>query len=252
MAGTSNSNIHRMAYINNSPSAFLFNAKLQAVSTYGCLGDTANKNILIHPVQSADIITRIDSGCAPLTVNFYNNSHNSAFCVVCRRQKSRYIYQPQLHFTGSVQQDTNYEVKLVAINISVVLIQLRPKSRFSGRLWLLQISSASTCSPSAVSFITQSTGASDYFWNLGNGQTSSSIHPNATYTNYFFQDVSYESNSFCHQQAQLFCTQQEKLVTVHPSLWLPSQPTNCKGVTPLSSNFTKPIYHCRLLPLELW
>ncbi|NLJ06312.1 MAG: PKD domain-containing protein, partial [Sphingobacteriales bacterium] len=236
---TSNSNNPSHAYINNSPSAFLFNAKLSGSSTYGCLGDTATQNILIHPVQSADIITSIDSGCAPLTVNFYNNSHNSSiFEWFVEGKKVATSTNLNYTFTGSVQQDTNYEVKLVAINNIGCSDTAQTNIKvFRQVVANFNISSASTCSPSAVSFINQSTGASDYFWNLGNGQTSSSIHPNATYTNYFFQDVSYEVTLFAISKHNCFDTAR-KTVTVHPTPLASFTADKLQGCDPVIVNFT--------------
>lgn len=226
-------------YTNNSPSAYLFNVKLFGSSSYGCFGDTARQNILIHPVQSADIITSNDSGCSPLTINFYNNSHNSSLfqwfvsgTMLSTSTNLNYT------FSGSTYRDTVYEVKLVATNnigcsdTAVKLIKV-----FQQVVADFDMSTASSCSPSQVSFVNRSSGAINYFWNLGNGQTSSDYHPNATYSNYFFQDVFYEVTLFAISKHNCFSSV-KKTVTVHPTPLASFTADKLQGCDPVVVNFT--------------
>lgn len=236
---SSNSKNPKYAYINNSPNAFLYNSYLIGTSADGCKGDTFKQNILIHPVQSADIISSSDSGCAPLATSFYNNSRNSSsFQWFVSNKLTSTSTNFNYTFAGSPNRDTNYQVMLVSKNdIGCTDTAYRTVKVFQQVIAGFSVSSTSGCSPAAVSFTNQSTGANAYFWNLGNGQTTTETNTTATYSNFFFQDINYEITLFAISKHNCFDTI-KKTVTVHPIPLASFTADKLQGCDPVIVNFT--------------
>ena len=227
------------AYNNNSPNAYLYNVKLYGESIHGCPGDTFTQNILVHPTQSAGIITSIDSGCSPLSVNFYNNSHNSSL-FHWTVDNSLISTNTNLNYTfpGSTLQDSVYTVRLIAQNgIGCIDTAVHTVKVYRRTVASFTMQSNHGCSPTQVSFQNQTTGATDYFWNLGNGQTSTSENPSTTFTNHLFQDLDYTVTLFAISSRNCFDTTSRR-VTVNPIPVASFSADKLQGCDPVVVNFT--------------
>jgi gliding motility-associated-like protein len=227
------------AYQNNSPNAYLYHVKLYGESSYGCPGDTFTRNILVHPNQSAAIITSIDSGCAPLSVNFYNNSHNSSlFHWTVENNLISTNTNLTYTFPGSTLQDSVYTVRLIAQNgIGCIDTAVKQIKVYQRTVASFNLQSQSGCSPTQVSFQNQTSGATDYFWDLGNGQTSTSESPSTSYSNHLFQDLDFNVTLFAISARNCFDTA-SKRITVHPTPVASFSADKLQGCDPVVVNFT--------------
>lgn len=226
-------------YHNNSPNAYLYHVKLYGESFYGCPGDTFIQNILVHPIQSAGMLTSIDSGCAPLSVNFYNNSHNSnLFYWIVENKLISTNTNLSYTFPGSTLQDSVFTVRLIAQNgIGCIDTAVRSIKVYQRTVASFDVQAFQACSPAQVSFLNHSTGATDYFWNLGNGQTSTSENPTTTFSNYLFTDIDFKVSLFAISSRNCFDTL-SKLVTVNPIPIASFSADKLQGCDPVVVNFT--------------
>jgi len=227
------------SYYNYSPTASNYASYLIGNSKYGCFGDTFKQSILVHPVQSADIITSSDSGCAPMTTSFYNNSHNSSsFQWFVSGKQASTSTNFSTTFSGSIYNDTIYKVTLISRNdIGCSDTATKEIKVFQQVIADFDYSQTQGCSPSGINYLNQSTGANAYFWNLGNGQTSTETNTSSTYSNFFFQDVSYDVTLFAISKHNCFDTVR-KAITVHPIPLASFSADKLQGCDPVIVNFT--------------
>lgn len=156
-----------------------YDIQLIVTSPQGCV-DTLVQQLLI--TESPEPVFSLDNteGCAPFDVNFTNQS--SGFDVdfnwdFGNGQSSTEVHpDPITYFPGI--NDTTYIVTLTVTNLcgdraynAVVKAKASPQADFG-------LSPQNLCSPLEVAFANISTGsASNFFWDFGNGQTSTDSFP---------------------------------------------------------------------------
>jgi PKD repeat protein len=148
--------------------------------TYGCPASiTATVSVTALPVPQ--FAPDVFFGCAPLTVNFQNNSSNSTFYSWNFGDSNTSALTNPSH---TYSNPGMYTVTLVAQNLAGCLdsitVQInvypKPSAAFTS-------SSATSCSiPVTVNLTNNSTGATGYAWDFGNTQTSTLNSPSVTYT----------------------------------------------------------------------
>lgn len=181
------SNNSQLAYTFTSPGTFSV-ALIICDDSPSC--DTLTRNGYINafgrptPVLSASPT----SGCAPLTVNFVDNS-----LPICGGMTSTTIYPnhggPNLNSSGSVTYNSpgNYNVRIRLVNScgcitdttfsNAITVDPSPSANFSS------VNRSSCTSPHTVNFNNTSTGGGlNYFWDFGDGTTSTAANPSHTYT----------------------------------------------------------------------
>ncbi len=177
--------------IGNQPSANIsyatagtFPVTLTVTNDNGCTS-TIIKNIVAHQTPDAIAAVSGNTGCAPYSVSFSNNSIAATSYVWNFGDGSTSILQTPSH-TYTTPGD--YTVTLIAIGASgcsdtliinpVIHVKPTPTAVFSSSV-------VNGCAPLSVAFTDQSTGLDSplYSWNMGNGQTSNSQNTSAFYTN---------------------------------------------------------------------
>lgn len=181
--------------------------KLIAFSKHNC-ADTIVKSLVVHPNAKANFtMSRADS-CGPLRVQFINTSSpGNNFGVNSMSFKwdfgngiNSLTKDTSILFEESILRDTVYQVKLIAYSnfgcpdtiIKHVIVYARPKAQFS-------MQDTANCNPAIVSFTNSSfpkdTGTINsmtFYWNFGNGQTSTQKNPIVTFLGTPTKDTVYK------------------------------------------------------------
>jgi PKD repeat protein len=149
--------------------------------------------IEIHPFPVAAFTPDVMAACAPMTVNFDNQSSGaSTYSWTFGNQANSVQENPSFTF----QQAGTYAVGMIAstefgckdtVVINNFEALLVPVAQFT-------LDHAEGCTPLSVGFMNASynTEAPSYTWNFGNGTQSADLNPNTVYFNPGFYSVSLE------------------------------------------------------------
>ena len=174
----------------------IYTIKLIATNGQGCT-DSISKTIRVFPNPKSVFNPSVNNGCGPLNVyfnntsthNFGGNQNNMSFIWQFGNSQNSIQINPTTIYTGSNNQDTIYEAKLIAFSrfgcsdtsLANVLIYPNPDARFT-------VNNPNGCEPLNTPFTNQSipndTGkisCMSFIWQLGNGQSSILTNPSATY-----------------------------------------------------------------------
>ena len=161
-------------YVFNSTGVFTVN--LIAQSNFGCLDSVMSSVQVIEPPTA--LIALVDSGCAPLMVNYTNNSYGDYISFDWDLgngvQSNDTIPQSQLYQQGFIA-DSTYYIELNVSNLcgvdsilDSVVVMPQPIAIFGTNVNI-------ACSPAIFDFANNSLGLPDnYYWDFGNGNTSTS------------------------------------------------------------------------------
>ncbi|MES2567611.1 MAG: PKD domain-containing protein [Bacteroidota bacterium] len=182
--------------------------------------DTTYVSIKVLPLQNLSPLLTVQSGCAPLTVNFNNTNSPSA----------NYFWNFGDGTTANTYSTSHtytavgvYTVQLISQNIlscnifDTISTTINVVSTMSlSPIPLIQ----NGCAPLSVNFNNTNSAAADvsYSWNFGDGSSSSLFSPAHTYTNpgtFTVQLISFSSNS-CNLSDTVYST-----LTVFPPLSIP-------------------------------
>lgn len=215
-----------------------YKVKLYASSEHGCR-DTAVQNITVHPKPVAAFSVDKTEGCGPFTVSFTNTSQISTINKWYFGDGDSAATANAVHIYRSYPLvDTLYTALLVAQSASGCLSDTARKN-ITGR-YLPQAgfisSDDSTCNPGNISFFNSSVGGSSNSWNFGNGNTSPSINPVASFTGPLTRDTTYRVRLVITSPAQCRDTTY-KNIKVNPAPDA-SFVNVTPGCTPLTVNFT--------------
>jgi len=151
-----------------------FSVKLTA--TNACGSTVVTKSVIVVPPPVAAFTTSGNSGCAPLTVTFTNNSTGATsyqWVLPGGDPDSSTVASPTVVFATA----GTYNVTLTASNSSgsstataTVTVNTVPTSGFS-----------TSTNGAVASFTNSSSNASSYSWNFGDGNSSADINPTHTY-----------------------------------------------------------------------
>ncbi|MGI8892777.1 MAG: PKD domain-containing protein, partial [Bacteroidia bacterium] len=159
-----------------------YNITLEAVSSNGCVGSYTYSTQILVQSPIADISSNIKNGCAPLTVNFYNQSTNGVqFFWDFGDGTSSTVANP----TKTYLNAGNYSVTLGIMSsngcVDTIIYNnyiqvLNPYSAYNAP------TAKSGCAPFTVSFTDNTSGNSSVVWDFGDGTTSNATSPVKTYT----------------------------------------------------------------------
>jgi len=173
--------------------------------TTGCT-HTRTKNISA-PVQSLNFAGNPTSGCAPLSVQFTNQSSGYLSYV--------WLFSDGTQITANNLSSPNINPNKVFNNPGIYSVTLVGKRLINGVLCSdtlvftnyinvyanptaqLSISSIAGCSPSNVTFANNSQNATSYLWDFGDGNTSNLANPTHGYSN--IQNVVITLTAFSNQ-----------------------------------------------------
>ena len=166
---------------------------LHATSTYGC-ADSTSHTLEVHATPVADLEVVEQVGCYPVEVTFANQSvggdtYTWTYGTGLNSQESAAEHTVQ-YFNPSANIVT-YAAVLTATTEAgcssqdVAYIEVLPEieAHFEG--------TAAGCAPLEVDFLNLSDGASSYSWNFGDGDQSSTSHPNHVFMTEPGQDATY-------------------------------------------------------------
>jgi gliding motility-associated-like protein len=154
----------------------IYIVQLIGTSEHGCQ-DSASDSIIVYPRPFINYTQSIDSGCAPLTVAFSNNSipfdtgsiNIMTFDWDFGNGIQSSAQDTTITFIDRPLLDTTYNIRLIGFSehgcvdtsYSQVTVHPKPYPFFSA-------SQFAGCGPMDVEFISTSTLADELFWNFGN------------------------------------------------------------------------------------
>ncbi|OYU95940.1 MAG: hypothetical protein CFE21_05870 [Bacteroidetes bacterium B1(2017)] len=220
--------------------------KLVALSPFGCRPDTLSKQVFTYPNPVAAFSNSIDSGCAPLTVTFLNNSIGASnFNWKLGGSGISITTSPTATFPGSQTMDSVFTIQLVSMNvygckdsiIHTVKTLPQPISAFTSNV-------LAGCAPLNVSF--QSSSVHQYggtfsnighYWRFGNGDTSSLANPTSAFIASKTIDTSYAIQLI--SSSKFGCKDTSTgTITVFANPLAQFSLNQVSGCTPLAVNFT--------------
>jgi PKD repeat protein len=163
------------SYANNGQ----FLVDLYIENIFGCR-DTAQNVLNIDTIPLADFEMDTISGCIPLLVSFNNNSQNSSF-FSWDFGDGNFSSSASPSYTYSIPG--NYQIQLLSqdangcfdSSFSSIHIFPEPNANFT-------FSNTNSCfQPVLVDLLNTSLGSNYYYWDFGNGISSSNTSPNFNY-----------------------------------------------------------------------
>lgn len=175
----------RHFYINSGQSDTTFTAKLKVTSSRGC-ADSLEKLITVYPKPTADFLTNLNNGCQPLPIDFTNQSQLADSCVwdfgdgnqtsTCGQQVS-HTYRNELSIVP-----ITYNPSLIVYTNQACSDTLSRSITVNPQVIADFTADTMGCSPLESTFRTQSFGATNFFWDFGDGRQSTGL---VTVNNYF-------------------------------------------------------------------
>ncbi len=168
---------------NTNPQNYI--VTLIITSSYGCK-DTATSNITVYPSPNANLSVNQTNGCAPLTVQFLNQSSGgNSFSYnfgdnTNSNSPNAIVPHTYDNITNSI---VNYTCWLTVQNSYGCKDSTSQTITVYPRVVALFTSDTAGCSPLNITFNNHSLFANSYLWNFGNGNTSNLFQPNQTFIN---------------------------------------------------------------------
>ncbi len=178
-------------FLNNTTNNQQFTVTLIGISPFGC-ADTTTETVTVFPIPTASF-SMIDSiGCTPVTVTFSNNSTsaNSYHWDFGNGDTSNTSTPVFTHtFSNNDTVPLTFDVDLIAQTIHgcndtttrQVTVYPPVQASFTG--------DTAGCSPLAIQFNNQSSGATSSFWDFGNGNFSNTTSPSHVFSTGSFDTV---------------------------------------------------------------
>jgi gliding motility-associated-like protein len=172
-------------YFNSGLADETFIPQLIATSQFGC-SDTATAPILVHPQPIAQFIPGVLQGCQPLNVPFQDLTIG-ADSVLWQFGDGSFLSTLPGNTTHSYAHSGQ-----VPLTFNATLIATTPFGCSDTTLHPVEVFPAvqaaftanpSGCSPVSVAPVNNSTGASSYLWDMGDGTTLVGAAPTHTYVN---------------------------------------------------------------------
>ncbi len=187
------------------------------ISTPYCT-NTDTLPIVVNPLPIIDIQTSSTQGCNYSDIIFTNNTTGAnSYSWSFGDGVTSTLTSPSHVFTNNTNFDTTFVVTFIAYTANAcsdtsvfpIVIYPTPKP-------VMEIGSSVGCSPLDVTIVNSTTGAGSYFWDFGDGTTSTAISPSHTYVNNNSYVVSY--NLILTATSPYGCTDSiNNFVTVYPN-----------------------------------
>ena len=219
---------------NNTLLDTIYHTRLIASNSYGC-SDTAYQDYTIYALPIAQFSVNTTSGCQPLDVAISNTStlnalNNWSFGDGTTDTTSQANISHTYTNATSNTISRNLQLIVTAQNgckdTAVTAIQVYPLVIAD------YLSVQAGCHPLTVNFTDNSTGASTYQWDFGDGNLSGFSSPTNTFINNTLSDVVYTTSLIVTNIqgcTDTFATQ----ITVHPKPISAFNPSVIQGCTPL-------------------
>ena len=172
-------------FTNDTDNPVNYPVNLVATSTYGCV-DSTEHQLVVNPTPVIDFVPSVFAGCAPLTVDFTNNSLHASEVVWSYGDGNSSTTTAAVHSHVFENNGNTPDISIVTLSAvsaqgcnssSSVEITVYPfvSAEF--------ISPGEFCSPAQVAFVNTSQNAVSYQWNFGNGLMSIMANPTTNFTN---------------------------------------------------------------------
>lgn len=170
---------------------------VKLTATSECESVVKTKSITVKSKPKSIFTPNKSVGCSPLTVTFANLSKGIGVSYIWNFDDGTIVAASsnaaQTHTFNTGVQDT-FDVKLIAINecgrdTAVYKIVVSPNQVHLD--FAINGNQSQGCKPHAVSFINASSGATNFQWNFGDGNTLSTIKNIDTVTHTFLQSGTY-------------------------------------------------------------
>jgi PKD repeat protein len=177
-------------FLNTGTADTTFTVLLTAFSSLNNCFDTVSVRITVHPFIRADFTIPDQLGCNPFDVTLFNSSvHASVYRwnFGDGTDTVTYTADPVVHrfVNTDFSSQREFEITLVAENLAGCTSEIkRTVSVLPDIAAGFNTDQAEGCHPLAVDFINVSNGSYTYFWDFGDGSTSSADSPAHTYTNF--------------------------------------------------------------------
>jgi PKD repeat protein len=228
----------RHKYRNMSSSSATYTARLIAFASNGFCADTSEIQITVHPFLSAQYDAMPSTGCSPQPVAITNSSVGaSGYTWAFGDGQASFNSQPSFThiYTNNTAAARTYILSLVASNTQGCTKKLeRNITVFPPIIARFNMSAPVVCDNTEVSFTSTSQGASAYFWDFGDGSTSSVQNPKHIFRNNTAQSIDYTvklviraNNNACYDSVT-------HTVRVHPkieALFSIDKPAGCSPHT---------------------
>ena len=168
-------------------------------SLCGVVADTSTQFITVNPTAQTSFSADTLNGCAPFTVNFTSFSTNTISYLWHFGDGGTSILPNPTHTytTSGIYTDTLIAYGAGGCNDTIIhqnyITVITPPIVTSAFI----ADTLSHCDSVTIHFTNNSTNASTYLWNFGDGNTSSSINPTHTYTtsgNYTVTLIAYDTS----------------------------------------------------------
>ena len=161
-----------------------FNVSLIVTNSFGCKDTTDSPTEITVGLNNwANFSANIDSGCAPLVVQFSNNNYNVATSfwdfgdgTTSTLPNPSHTYSAGGNYSVFLIVTTNTGCADTVFKSNMIEVGIKPAVSFS---YVNTIG----CSPLAVQFTNTSTNYVSCLWTFGDGTTSTATNPTHTYTN---------------------------------------------------------------------
>jgi PKD repeat protein len=228
-------------FYNTTNDVLTFEIELFAENDFGCI-DTLVRTITVFPEVQINY-SHDRAGCHPLPVQFENNTENANFYswtfgdgLNSSQQDPHHIY-----FNFSHTQDTVFYIELFALSqygcfasdTSSVRVFPKPDASF-------QVENSPGCSPHEIWISHNSIGASDYYWDFGDGSGTYNYdeasfshtynHEHGTGIGYFNIELLIENTFGC---ADTLVQQ----AVIYPNITAAFEPSVIEGCHPLTVQF---------------
>ena len=205
-----------------------YNIILTATNTCGSVTSTETVQVVSAPLVAfaADVV----SGCAPLTVNFSDQTSGTADSWLWTIDGATPNTSTEQNPTMTFDAAGTYDVTLTVTNslgsfpvtqTSMIVVQNTPTADFE----IVQ-------SGSVYSFINNSSNATSYLWDFGDGTTSTEMNPTHTYATDGMFTITLTATNGCGD----IITSQEVEIIAAPSVAFTADVLS--GCAPLTVNFS--------------
>jgi gliding motility-associated-like protein len=171
-------------FINSTLTDTVYLVSLIASSSYLC-SDSAQIAIEVFAQPDAFFTVSEFSGCSPFEIDITNQSEG-ATDFIWNFGDGTIISSTELTGTYTYHNTTNhpvaYELQLIAQNSAGCETQFSVTIMVYPNVEASFTNEPEGCSPFSAAFINNSTGASSYNWDFGNGTFSESVHPVSLFT----------------------------------------------------------------------
>lgn len=226
-------------YENNTLSDTAYPIRLIAISTHGCQ-DTATQHIdPVNHESSAGFTMDKTQGCAPLTVNFTNNSlgaDSNNWTI----EDSTFTNDSTLAYTfnNTFNTEITREIKLVTTTQAGCKDSIIKEINISPEVTAAFDSVTGGCSPLNINFNNTSFNTQAYAWDFGDGYTSNAENPGHTYENNTLSDTAYTIQLIASSSFGCSDTVRQRLEPLNPRPNSDFSVQHAEGCTPLENQLS--------------